>query len=177
MICTPAAGRPAFRGGERGIGRGRKHGEDGADDHNPPQTDSESVWEKRAGTVSEWRSLATRRRDIQRRCGDVSRKRSERTAVIARCGIRRSLPERRPREQCAMTASPRRESKVFELRSEKPRQWKSQRRSSMSLRNGRLEISWDDCRRIRRTADTPVDRFAENVDELSIVWSDLEEDR
>src|SRR6266508_5105638 len=33
----------------------------------------------------------------------------------------RSLPERRPRKQCAMTASPRRESKVFELRSGEPR--------------------------------------------------------
>jgi hypothetical protein len=33
------------------------------------------------------------------------------------------------------TASPRRESKVFELRSEKPRTRESQRRSSMSLRN------------------------------------------
>jgi hypothetical protein len=32
-----------------------------------------------------------------------------------------SLPERRPREQCAMTACPEEESKVFELRSEKPR--------------------------------------------------------
>ena len=34
MICAPAAGRPAFRVGVRDR-NGRKHSEDGADDHIP----------------------------------------------------------------------------------------------------------------------------------------------
>jgi hypothetical protein len=82
-----------------------------------------------AGKVGEAQSLSAEA--VGRICdGDMKpvrierfpRKSFERTAVIARCGIRlrAARPERKLREQCAMTASPERESKVFELRSEKP---------------------------------------------------------
>jgi hypothetical protein len=65
------------------------------------RTELESVREKGAGTVSEWRSPGKGWRETQRRVRDVSRKRSERTAVIARSGTRHrgARPKRRPREQ------------------------------------------------------------------------------
>jgi hypothetical protein len=63
MICAPAAGRPAFRVGA-GDRSGQQHSEDGADDHISHKTESESVREKRAGTVSELGSFDETRRHI-----------------------------------------------------------------------------------------------------------------
>ncbi len=133
MICTPAAGRPAFRGGERGIGRAESTARMAQMITTlRKQTRSLCGGNGQAQSPS-GEALATRQRDIQRPIGDASRKTFERIAVIARCGMphRAGCPawhaeagrrrERRPREQCAMTASPRREGKVFELPSEKPR--------------------------------------------------------
>ena len=89
MICAPAAGRPAFRVGAWDR-NGRKHSEDGADDHIADKTNSESVREKTGQAQSPSGEAARQEPDarISGEIRDASRKRSERTAVIARCGIR-----------------------------------------------------------------------------------------
>ena len=89
MICAPAAGRPAFRVGARDR-NGREHSEDGADDHI-----SEKQAQSLCGEAGEAQSLSAEA--VGRICdGDMKpvrierfpRKSFERTAVIARCGIR-----------------------------------------------------------------------------------------
>jgi hypothetical protein len=112
MICAPAAGRPAFRVGVRDRS-GRKHREDSADDHISKKK-ARSLCGRKGHAQSTSGEALARRGETQRRVRDVSRKRFERTAVIARCGIRHRPAcrashaetgrrrERRPREQCAI---------------------------------------------------------------------------
>jgi len=104
MICAPAEARPAFRVGVRERS-GRERSEDGADDHGS-ERQTRSLWrDSRASTVS--RGVA----------GPFSDDDSERTAVIARCGMERSAACRSEDQgkQRVMTASLKKGSKVFEL--------------------------------------------------------------